>query len=102
MTLGCRRGFGPPDRHDVESVRFDDPDEGEAAVAQGTVKDFDIGKRTGTLLMDDHSEVAIEPSSIPAGSEIRYLRIGQRVGFELSEDGDRKVATNLRVVTFGY
>jgi cold shock CspA family protein len=80
-------------------LTFDD--EGEAAVAQGTVKHFDVGERTGTLLMDDASEVAIEPSSIPAGSEIRYLRIGQRVGFELSQDGERRVATNLRVVTFG-
>jgi cold shock CspA family protein len=70
-------------------------------VAQGTVKQFDLDARTGTLLMDDRSEVVIEPASIPAGSEIRYLRIGQRVGFELAEDGGRKVATNLRVVTFG-
>jgi cold shock CspA family protein len=70
-------------------------------VAQGTVKEFDIDERTGSLLMDDRTEVEIEPASIPPGSEIRYLRIGQRVGFELNEDGDRKVATNLRVVTFG-
>ena len=52
--------------------------------------------------MDDRTEVVIEPASIPDGSEIRYLRIGQRVGFDLDDDGgERKVARNLRVVTFG-
>lgn len=77
-------------------------------MAQGTVKDFDIEARTGTLLMDDRTEVAIEPASIPVGSEIRTLRLGQRVGFDLDPDpgGDGaeavpKVARNLRVVTFG-
>jgi hypothetical protein len=79
-------------------------------MAQGTVRDFDIEGRVGTLLMDDRTEVAIEPASIPAGSEIRYLRIGQRVGFDLdepveraegAEGGERRVARNLRVVTFG-
>jgi cold shock CspA family protein len=76
-------------------------------MAQGTVRDFDIEARTGTLLMDDRTEVAIEPSSILVGSEIRYLRIGQRVAFELDEDPEgevgsgRKVARELRVVTFG-
>ncbi len=77
-------------------------------MAQGTVRDFDPETMTGTLLMDDRSEVAIEASSIPAGSEIRYLRIGQRVGFELDEPSAsvpeapaRRVARELRVVTFG-
>jgi cold shock CspA family protein len=71
-------------------------------MAQGTVRDFDIDGRVGTLLMDDRTEVVIEPASIPDGSEIRYLRIGQRVGFDLDDDGaERKVARNLRVVTFG-
>jgi len=70
-------------------------------MAQGTVRDFDIEGKTGTLLMDDRTEVVIEPASIPEGSEIRYLRIGQRVGFDLDGDGDHKVARNLRVVTFG-
>jgi hypothetical protein len=73
-------------------------------MAQGTVRDFDPQAMTGTLLMDDRTEVAIEPASIPAGSEIRYLRIGQRVGFELDEAapaGTPKVARDLRVVTFG-
>jgi hypothetical protein len=76
----------------------------DKAMAQGTVRDFDVEARTGTLLMDDRTEVAIEPESIPAGSEIRYLRIGQRVGFELDDDtpeGGPKVARELRVVTFG-
>ncbi len=70
-------------------------------MAQGTVRDFDIEGRTGTLLMDDRTEVQVEPASIPEGSEIRYLRLGQRVGFDVEDEGERKVARNLRVVTFG-
>ena len=75
-------------------------------MAQGTVKHFDREAKTGILLMDDRTEVAIEPASIPDGSEIRTLRLGQRVGFDLDadtagDDGAPKVARNLRVVTFG-
>ncbi len=68
-------------------------------MAQGTVKDFDVEAQTGTLLMDDRTEVAIEPASIE-GSEVRYLRIGQRVDFEVAEEGARKVARGLHIVTF--
>jgi cold shock CspA family protein len=68
-------------------------------MAQGTVKDFDIEAQTGTLLMDDRTEVSIEPASIE-GSEIRYLRVGQRVDFEVAEENERKVARGLHIVTF--
>src|SRR5207245_7803731 len=44
---------------------------------QGTVKEFDNESRAGSLLTDDGSEVAIDPTSTE-GSEIRSLRIGQR------------------------
>ena len=70
-------------------------------MAQGTVRDFDVDGKTGTILMDDRTEVAIEPASIPPGSEIRYLRIGQRVGFDLEGEDEHGIARNLRVVTFG-
>jgi cold shock CspA family protein len=68
-------------------------------VPQGTIKDFDVGERTGTLLTEDRTEVLIDPTSVE-GAGIRYLRIGQRVKFDLVEEGGRKVARTLRIVTF--
>lgn len=66
---------------------------------QGTIKDYDQGSRTGTLLLDDQTEVVIDPQSLE-GAAIRYLRLGQRVKFDLAEEGGRKLARTLRIVTF--
>jgi cold shock CspA family protein len=66
---------------------------------QGTVKEFDEGTRMGSLLLDDGSEVAIDPASTE-GSEVRYLRIGQRVDFDVAQDGGASVARSLHLVTF--
>ncbi len=65
---------------------------------QGTIKDFDESERTGSLLMEDRSEVAIDATSVE-GSGLRTLRVGQRVRFDLVEEGGRKVARTLRIVT---
>ena len=65
---------------------------------QGTVKDFDEQVRTGTLLMEDRTEVHIDASSVE-GSGLRFLRMGQRVRFDLVEEGGRKLARTLRIVT---
>ena len=67
-------------------------------MAQGTIKDFDDQERTGSLLMEDSSEVAIDAVSVE-GSGLRSLRLGQRVRFELVEESGRKVARNLQIVT---
>jgi 2-phospho-L-lactate guanylyltransferase len=66
---------------------------------QGTVKDYDDDSRTGSLLMEDRTEVRIDPTSVE-GAGIRYLRIGQRVKFDVIEEGGSKVARTLRLVTF--
>ena len=66
---------------------------------QGTIRDFHDRERTGTLLTDDRTEVHIDPTSVE-GAGIRYLRIGQRVKFDLVEEGGRKMARTLRIVTF--
>lgn len=65
---------------------------------QGTVKTFDDGSRSGSLLLDDASEVAIDAASLD-GAGVRYLRIGQRVRFDLIDEGGRRVARTLRLVT---
>jgi cold shock CspA family protein len=66
---------------------------------QGTIRDFDLGERKGSLLMDDRTEVLIDATSVE-GSGILGLRIGQRVRFDLVEEGGRKLARTLRIVTF--
>ena len=66
---------------------------------QGTIKDFEDDSRTGSLLMEDRTEVRIDPTSLE-GAGIRYLRIGQRVKFDLVDEGGAKVARTLRLVTF--
>ena len=66
---------------------------------QGTIKDFDEDARTGTLLMDDRTEIAIDGESIE-GSGILTLRIGQRVKFDTEDRDGGRVARSLRLVTF--
>ena len=65
---------------------------------QGTIKDYDPEARAGSLLQDDRTEVHIDPTSTE-GSGLRYLRIGQRVKFDVVEDYGRKVARHLRHIT---
>jgi 2-phospho-L-lactate guanylyltransferase len=67
-------------------------------MAQGTIKDFDDGDRSGSLLMEDGTEVAIDITSLE-GAGLRTLRIGQRVKFDLAEESGNKVARSLRIVT---
>jgi len=66
---------------------------------QGTIKDYDPATRTGSLLQDDRSEVHIDVVSTE-GSGLRYLRIGQRVKYDLAEEGGKKLARGLRHITF--
>jgi cold shock CspA family protein len=68
-------------------------------VPQGTIKTYDIENRTGSLLTDDEQEIAIDAGSVE-GAGIRYLRIGQRVKFDVADQGGKKVARTLRIVTF--
>lgn len=65
---------------------------------QGTIKEFDVSERSGTLLTDAKEEIAIDRGSLE-GAGIRYLRVGQRVRFDVAEEGGRKVARTLRIVT---
>jgi cold shock CspA family protein len=67
-------------------------------MAQGTIKEFDESSRHGSLLMEDHSEVTIDPTSME-GAGLRTLRIGQRVKFDLADQDGKKVARSLRIVT---
>jgi 2-phospho-L-lactate/phosphoenolpyruvate guanylyltransferase len=68
-------------------------------MAQGTIKTFDEETRNGELLTDDRQAVRIDPTSVE-GSGLRTLRIGQRVRFDVADEGGTKVARTLRLVTF--
>jgi 2-phospho-L-lactate guanylyltransferase len=65
---------------------------------QGTIKHFDPETGEGSLLMEDATEVRIDATSVE-GAGIRLLRIGQRVRFDLVEEGGGKIARTLRIVT---
>lgn len=68
-------------------------------MAQGTIKDYDEKTGTGSLLLDDRTEVAIGAKSI-GDPAILTLRLGQRVRFEIDQHDGRAVARELRLVTF--
>jgi cold shock CspA family protein len=67
-------------------------------VAQGTIKEFDDATRSGSLLMEDRTEVVIDAMSME-GAGLRTLRLGQRVAFDLAEEAGVKVARSIRLVT---
>ena len=67
---------------------------------QGTIKHYDVDQRTGSVLMDDSTEVVIDPTSTEGSGHIRYLRIGQRVVFDLAEEGGLQVARSLKIISF--
>nr|WP_285665409.1 cold-shock protein [Actinorhabdospora filicis] len=53
---------------------------------QGTVATFDDQTRSGTVLLDDGTELAYDTAAFDA-SDLRLLRLGQRVRLETGADG---------------
>jgi cold shock CspA family protein len=66
---------------------------------QGTIKTYDTNTKTGSLLTDDRTEIEIDDRSF-ADATVRFLRIGQRVRFEVERGDERAVARKLHLVTF--
>ena len=66
---------------------------------QGTVKTYDTNTRTGSLLTDDGTEIAIDERSFGDPSA-RFLRIGQRVRFDVETAAEGTVSRDLHLVTF--
>jgi cold shock CspA family protein len=65
---------------------------------QGTIKTYDTETRTGSLLTDDRTEIAIDDRSF-ADPSLPFLRNGKRVRFEV-DAGTEGVARRLHLVTF--
>jgi len=73
----------------------------EGLVFQGVVKVYDSVSGIGIIVRDDdRSEVLLKPGSLD-GSMFRFLRQGQRVRFDMSDD-DTPTASNLRFGSDGY
>ncbi|NUR25459.1 MAG: hypothetical protein HOV83_06360 [Catenulispora sp.] len=60
---------------------------------QGTARVFDPATRSGTVLLDDGTELAFDGAAFDAGG-LRLLRLGQRVRMRRDEAG-RIVALTL-------
>jgi len=65
---------------------------------QGTVKNFDPETRRSVLLDDSLRELEVDAEAF-AASGLLELRIGQRVRFELTTDGDTERVTHLGIVS---
>ncbi|GAA2013964.1 hypothetical protein GCM10009839_06100 [Catenulispora yoronensis] len=59
---------------------------------QATARVFDPATRTGTVLLDDGTEVAFDAAAFNAGG-LRLLRLGQRVRMRRDEGGRVTVLT---------
>lgn len=65
---------------------------------QGTVKSFDPDSRRTVVLDDSLQEHEVDAEAF-AASGLLELRVGQRVRFELVEDGDDERVSNLGIVS---
>jgi 2-phospho-L-lactate/phosphoenolpyruvate guanylyltransferase len=62
---------------------------------QATVRTFDPESRSGTVLLDDGTELPYDRSAL-TGSGVRLLRVGQRVRIEAEGSG---AGTGVRFLT---
>lgn len=65
---------------------------------QGTIKTFDHQTRSGSLVLDDLTELTYDTDTF-AASRLIELRIGQRVRFELSGADDARTVSSLQIVS---
>lgn len=69
---------------------------------QGVVKAYDATTGIGTIIRDDdRSEVLLKPGSLD-GSMFRFLRQGQRICFDLTNEDAEPYATNVKFGSDGY
>jgi 2-phospho-L-lactate guanylyltransferase len=80
LAAAAALGLGP---HTAELLRYGADMQ---AVIQGTVATYDPGSRSGTLLLDDGTELAYPAAAFDA-SGLRLLRLGQRVRIDRDDSG---------------
>ena len=67
-------------------------------MAQGTIKEFDTATRSGTVVLDNQEELAIDAETFHA-SGLLDLRLGQRVRLTVEGDGDNRRVRDLNLVS---
>jgi cold shock CspA family protein len=67
-------------------------------MGQGTVKEFSAETHTGSVLLDDGTEIPL-PAEAFARSGLLDLRFGQRVRFEVEGAGDAARISSIGLVT---
>lgn len=65
---------------------------------QATVRYFDATTRSGTVLLDDGTELPYDDLAFARGG-IRLLRVGQRVRITVSDRGGPARVTSLTIAT---
>ena len=66
-------------------------------MAQGVVKSYDPNSGNGIVVLDsDKSEIYLKAGSLK-GSIFRTLRQGQRINFDIVEEEDIKIITNVKI-----
>jgi 2-phospho-L-lactate guanylyltransferase len=65
---------------------------------QATVRSYDPATRSGSVLLDDGSELGYDERAL-SGSGIRLLRSGQRVRVELADPGSDMAIGFLTIAT---
>ena len=66
-------------------------------MAQGVVKSYDPNSGNGIVVLDnDKTEVYLKAGSLK-GSIFRTLRQGQRINFDIVEEEDMKIISNVKI-----
>ena len=66
-------------------------------MGQGVVKSYDPNSGNGIVVLDsDKSEVYLKAGSLK-GSIFRTLRQGQRINFDIVEEEDIKIISNVKI-----
>jgi 2-phospho-L-lactate guanylyltransferase len=65
---------------------------------QGTVKEFSEETRSGSVLLDDGTEIPL-PAEAFSKSGLLKLQFGQRVRFEVEGEGDQRRVTSIMITT---
>ena len=66
-------------------------------MAQGVVKSYDPNSGNGIVVLDsDKSEVDLKAGSLK-GAIFRTLRQGQRINFDIVEEEDVKIISNVKI-----
>ena len=66
-------------------------------MAQGVVKSYDPNSGNGIVVLDsDKTEVYLKAGSLK-GSIFRTLRQGQRINFEIVEEENIKIISNVKI-----